>query len=176
MPVNAPPIARRKGGATDARPRKRHRASPRLVKIHRSYTVEEAADLFSVHKNTIRAWIKVGLPVIDRKRPTVIHGLALRDFLSLRRTKNRQACQAGQIYCVRCRAPKQPAGDMAEYLPISATSGNLRGICPDCEALIHRRVNLERIGLIQGHLDVTIPVAESHIRGRAAPSVNSDSD
>jgi hypothetical protein len=159
-----------------AQPRKPHRAYHRLVKIHRSYTVEEAADLFGVHKNTIRAWIKVGLPVIDRKRPTVIHGLALRNFLWTRRSKNKQPCQPGQIYCVRCRTPKPPAGDMADYISISAASGNLRGICPDCGTLIHRRVGLERIHLIQGRLDITFPVAESDIRGRADPSVNDDFD
>jgi hypothetical protein len=176
MPASSQPRARLGGGASGAQPRKRKRAYHRLVKIHRSYTVEEAADLFGVHKNTIRAWIKVGLPVIDRKRPAVIHGLALRDFLSARRSKNRQACLPGRLYCVRCRTPKSPAGDMADYIPISATSGNLRGICPDCDTLIHRRVNPEKIDLIRGQLDIKFPVAESHIRGRAEPSVNSAFD
>ena len=33
--------------------RKRH-PNHRLVKIHRSYTVEEIAELFAIHKNTVR--------------------------------------------------------------------------------------------------------------------------
>jgi hypothetical protein len=32
--------------------------NPRLVKIHRSYTVEEVARNLRKHKNTVRAWMK----------------------------------------------------------------------------------------------------------------------
>jgi transposase len=37
------------------------RPNPNLAKIHRNYTVEEVANLFSVHKNTVRLWVKDGL-------------------------------------------------------------------------------------------------------------------
>ena len=57
------------------------RPNQRLVKIHRSYTVEEIARL-NVHKNTIRGWIRGGLPTIDARRPTLITGSDLRRFLS----------------------------------------------------------------------------------------------
>jgi hypothetical protein len=30
---------------------------------------------------------------------------------------------------------------MAEYLPITESLGNLEGICPDCDAMIHRRAS-----------------------------------
>jgi Helix-turn-helix domain len=43
--------------------------NPRLVKIHRSYTVEEVARILQKHKNTVRAWIKQGLRPIDGRRP-----------------------------------------------------------------------------------------------------------
>ena len=41
------------------------RPNPNLAKIHRNYTVEEVADLFSVHKNTVRLWVKNGLATND---------------------------------------------------------------------------------------------------------------
>jgi hypothetical protein len=154
--------------------RHRHRQNPRIVKIHRSYTVGEVADLFRVHKNTVRAWIKAGLPIIDDKRPALIQGLDLREFIQARRSKNRQTCPPGHIYCVRCRAPKAPGCDMAEYIPLTDATGNLRGICPDCGILIHRRVNKAKIDLIRGQLDITMQEAESHISGLTSPTVNCD--
>src|SRR6516162_8070923 len=43
-----------------SRCRRVRRFNPRRVKIHRTYTVEEAARLFGVHKNTVRTWLKTG--------------------------------------------------------------------------------------------------------------------
>ena len=110
---------------------KRH-PNHRLVKIHRNYTVEEIASLFGIHKNTVRGWVKAGLPTCDDKRPMLILGRDLAAFLQARRTKNKQTCQPGEIYCVRCRAPKMPAGDMAEYLPsnreVREPEGDLPGL------------------------------------------------
>ena len=61
------------------------RLNPRRVKIHRSYTVDEAAMLFRVHKNTVRTWLKSGLHPIDGRRPILILGRQLVRFLHARR-------------------------------------------------------------------------------------------
>ena len=53
---------------------RKRRPNYRLVKIHRNYTVEEVARLFGTHNNTVRAWVKAGLPTCDGKRPTLILG------------------------------------------------------------------------------------------------------
>jgi transposase-like protein len=45
------------------------RFNPRIAKSHRTYTVEEVAGTFGVHKNTVRRWVAEGLPVIDARRP-----------------------------------------------------------------------------------------------------------
>src|SRR6266852_3323482 len=95
--------------------------NPRLAKIHRSYTVEEIARLLNVHKNTVRAWLKQGLSTIDRQKPTLILGSVLARFLQDRRQSRRKRCAPGEIYCVKCRAPVHPAGEMADYLPTNAT-------------------------------------------------------
>ena len=149
--------------------------NPRLVKIHRSYTVEEIANLFGVHPNTVRDWIKRrGLPTSDQKRPFLILGRDLVAFLQARRAKNKRPCQPGEIYCVRCRAPKAPAGAMADYEPVTETLGNLIAICPDCNAIMNRRVSLAKLEQIRGRLDITMPQALRHIGESTQPSVNSD--
>ena len=141
---------------------KRH-PNHRHVKIHRSYTVEEIASLFSIHKNTVRGWVKAGLSLSDDKRPMLILGHTLAAYLNARRVKNKQTCQPGEIYCVKCHAPKLPASDMAEYKPVSDTLGNLVAICPDCNSIMNRRVNLSKLALVRGKMDITFPQALRHI-------------
>lgn len=165
---------RRGQGRTTQRKPVRRRPNPRLAKIHRSYTVDEVARLFGLHKNSVRQWIKKGLVVIGGKRPILIHGHDLQSFLEARRQQHKRTCQPGQIYCVRCHAPKRPATDWAEYKPLTETLGNLVGICPDCDGIINRCVSLAKLGQVRGSLDIAFPLAFRHIGESHNPSVNSD--
>jgi len=148
--------------------------NPRLVKIHRSYTVEEVARLLGKHKNTVRNWVKDGLATIDDKRPMLILGPDLVEFIKKRRAKNKQSCKPGELYCVRCRLPKFPAGHMADYEPVTEKFGNLTAICPDCDSIINRRVSLARIWEVCGNLDISFPKELQHIVESAKPTENSD--
>lgn len=152
---------------------KRH-PNPRLAKIHRSYTVEEVANLYGIHRNTVREWIRRGLPTSDDRRPLLILGRELVIFLQVKRAKNKQSCMPGEIYCVKCRVPRAPAGAMAEYRPLTSTLGNLIGICPGCDSRMYRRVNLAKLEQVSANLDVTLPQALLHIGESPKPSVNSD--
>ena len=149
--------------------------NPRLVKIHRNYSVEDIARLFGIHKNTVRSWLKQGLTAINDRRPTLILGCELRRFLQERRQRAKQSCGPGRIYCIACRRPKVPAGKMAECTPTSPLAGNLCGICPDCDRLIYRRVNLAKIDTVRGELEIAFTQPRPRIGESAAPSVNCDS-
>ena len=110
--------------------------NPRLAKKHRSYSVGEIAALYKVHKNTVLAWRVAGLtPIADGRKPLVFLGADLSAFLEAKRTKNKRPLRPGQIYCVVCRERREPAYGEAEYLPLTPTSGNLRGLCPTVRAL-----------------------------------------
>jgi hypothetical protein len=149
--------------------------NPRLVKIHRNYSAEEIARLFGVHKNTVRSWLKQDLAAIDDRRPILILGRELRRFLQERRQRIKQSCGPGRIYCIACRAPKVPAGKIAECIPTGPLVGNLCGICPDCDRLIYRRVNLAKIEAVRGELEITFTQPGLRIGESADRSVNCDS-
>jgi hypothetical protein len=142
------------------------------VKIHRNYSVEDIARLFGIHKNTVRNWLKQGLATIDDRRPILVLGQELSRFLHERRQKAKQSCGLGRLYCIACRAPKVPAGKMAECTPTGPLAGSLCGICPDCDRLIYRRVNLAKIDTVRGDLEITFTQPDPRIRESAAPSVN----
>jgi hypothetical protein len=149
--------------------------NPRLAKIYRSYSVEEVSRLFRVHKNTVRNWLGRGLTAIDEQRPIVIRGVELRRFLTDRRARAKQTCGPGRMYCLPCRAPKVPAGNMAECIQTGETTGTLQGICPDCDRMIYRRVNPEKLGAVRGDLDISVTQARPRIEEMAKPHVNCDS-
>jgi hypothetical protein len=152
----------------------RRRPDHRRVKLHRSYSIDEVARLFGMHKNTVRGWIGQGLPLLDRGRPQLIHGTDLIGFLKRRRARNRRPCGPGQIYCVKCRSPQAPAGDVADYAARTRGTGDLIGLCPTCETLIYRRVSLQRLDQIRGNLEVQIVQPHLPIADGSFPSVNCD--
>jgi len=146
--------------------------NPRLAKIYRGYSVEEVSRLFRVHKNTVRNWLRQGLTAIDEQRPIIIPGMELRRFLTDRRTRAKQTCGPGRMYCLPCRAPKVPAGNMAECIQTGESTGTLQGICPDCDRMIYRRVNPLKLGTVRGDLDISVTQARSRIEGTTKPNVN----
>jgi len=123
--------------------------------------------LLGKHKNTVRNWVKDGLATIDDKRPMLILGHDLVAFLQTRREKNKQSCKPGELYCVRCRAPRFPAGDLAEYSPVTEKFGNLIAICPDCDSIMNQCVSLARIGEFCEKMDITFLKEQQHIKGKA---------
>ncbi|MDP1602874.1 MAG: helix-turn-helix domain-containing protein [Legionella sp.] len=147
----------------------RYRPDRRRIKIHRSYTVDEAAQTLGTAKGTIRRWLKKGLALVDARKPALIRGLDLAAYLSAR-IKPKQPCPPGHCYCVKCKAPKEPAGAFAEYIMISATSGNLRAVCPSCESLMHRRTSRAHLEQLRGKLDVTIVERIARIDDSHRPS------
>lgn len=148
--------------------------NPNLAKMHRNYTVEEVASLYEIFKGTVRNWIKAGLPVLDDKRPMLILGSDLAAFHQAKRTKNKQKCLPGEMYCVRCRAPKSPALGMADYKPITETRGNLIAICPACGSIMNKCTSLAKLEQVRGKMDIKMPQALQHIVDSNQPSVNSD--
>jgi hypothetical protein len=146
----------------------------RRLKVHRNYSIDEAAEVLNVHQNTVRGWLHQGLPLIDCKRPQLIHGVALIDFLKRRRARNKRPCGPGQIYCLRCRMPQAPAANMVDYYARTTRTGDLIGLCPACETLIYRRISWPRLQEVRGSLEVQIMRPHPRIADGPSPSVNSD--
>lgn len=150
--------------------------NPNLAKIHRNYTVEETASLYCVHKNTVRNWIKAGLPVCDARRPVLILGSELRGFLKQRRQVHRRQCLPHEMYCLRCRAARRPAEGMADYQSVTPATGRIIGLCPVCMTTMNRFVSNRNLGEIRASLDLRMPGTQSHIGDRGIHPVNCDSN
>jgi hypothetical protein len=135
----------------------------RLLKKHRNYTVEEIASTLGFHPNSVRAWLRNDLPAIADSRPKLILGSDAIDYLRARRQRGKRPCAAGEIYCMKCREPRRPSDRMAVYSARTETRGVLIGMCPECRGRVFRCVNLAKLDLIRGDLDITMAEGERHI-------------
>jgi hypothetical protein len=153
--------------------RRSRRPDARLIKSRHAYTTYEAAGALGVHRNTIRQWLKQGLPSLNEKRPILILGEHLKAFLAKRRKARRRPCQAGQIFCVKCRSAQIPALGMADYVPISATLGSIVGLCPVCGTIIKRWTSLARLAEVRGQLEVKNTTPQPRLRATAPPASDS---
>jgi len=139
------------------------RLDPRRAKTHYNYTVAEAAELFGVHRNTVRNWTRIGLETIRAGGSVLILGDELRGHLTRQNAKRRVKCPPGSMYCLKCRDARRPPDELVEIVPMTPTTVDLRGLCPDCGSLMHRRANLARI----------VETGFGHLAAQAGPTAPS---
>jgi len=151
------------------------RANPQRVKLHRSYSVPELVACLGVHKNTVRHWQRNGLEPIDASRPALFQGAIVRVFLAKRNASRKRPCPPGQLYCFRCREPRPPALGMLDYMAATPVSGNLRALCGDCDAMMHRRIRRADLPAKMPGLEIQIRQAPPRISSRSSPPYNCDS-
>lgn len=137
--------------------------NPRAAKIHRSYTVDQIATLYNTTKGTVRNWIKQGLKVCNTQKPILIHGAELNRFHVERRQKQKRPCSVKEIYCMRCRAPRPITIGLVEIEHLNEKTGNLKSICPLCSTLMFKRVNIQKIKLIEHEIGLRLTEHQLHI-------------
>ena len=82
--------------------------NPLKVKRHRSYTVQELAELYDVGPNTVRQWIKKhGLPVIEGTYPTLIHWEAFRTWMTAWQAARKWTCAKNEMPCLKCQSGRK---------------------------------------------------------------------
>jgi hypothetical protein len=102
----------------------------------------------------------------------MIHGRALKAFLQARRSKAQRKSPPGTLYCMKCREPRAPAMGMVDFVPFTATNGNLCAVCEVCETMMYRRVRTRDIGGVMPNLSILSPEGVPHISKTNDPSAN----
>ena len=138
--------------------------NPNLVKINRNYTFEELAAVFGVHKNTVSAWVKNGLPCLKERRPFLILGEDAKLYLQGQRKSKKQRCKPDELFCMRCKTPTRPAENFVEYLPLSPTKGRLTGFCGRCECVVNKFVRYDSLERYSELFDLSKPKALERLK------------
>ena len=145
--------------------------SYRLVKIHRSYTVNEAARLTGSCKGTVRRWIKNGLPALQSQKPIIIKGADLREYLK-GKSKPKQKCALDECHCFKCKSNQKLAFGEAEIVFDKSPAPNMRGLCGTCSTLMHKRISNAAIPDLEAKLQITFRQADEPISNRTKPRSN----
>lgn len=121
----------------------RKRIDYRRLKRSQTYTVPEAAIALRVSIGTVRRWVRQGLPLIDDKRPHLIHGKAMHDWLTERLKERQVKCGPRQIYCCKCRDARDMLPGSAVIIHRNEKAASVRALCAECGTTMHRHCSKE---------------------------------
>ena len=122
------------------------RISVRGVKLHRSYRIDQLAEIVEVTTGTVRKWSKAGLPVITDKRPFLILGRDFLNFHAERLRKRRHPLGEFDMFCLRCKKPSEPKPGLVDYELTDANRHQVMALCPRCEGFMRRIVSTGELG------------------------------
>lgn len=126
------------------------------IKRNKAYDVHELADVAKVTPATVRNWLTAGMGRVDNTRPTMIMGFQALDYLNSRKAKGKRPMEAGEFYCMRCKAPRAAFGAMADYVPTSPNGGRLKALCEACECYCNRNIRASELPKFSKVLEIEI--------------------
>lgn len=141
------------------------RHSARRVKRLRTYNVREAAKATDATPGTVRQWHKHGLEAVAGVYPLIFRGADLIAFLKQRNAAGKKPCGQGRMFCFHCKEPKIPAFGEVEFWPDGNALGTLKGLCPDCGAIMNRRTSRAKLEAATGDLRVSMRCADLRLSG-----------
>ena len=144
-----------------------------LIKETLCYSTNEMAKRFNIHKRTVQEWYKAGLPRIDKRKPSLVLGADLKDFLKQRMNKRRSKCRRNELYCMKCKAPRQSRDNTVDIRFLSKTRLMILGLCAQC----HTKTN--KVNSTQNLMEISkiFAIRQIHNRdliGSDLPSLNTD--
>jgi len=145
----------------------------RRIRIGQSYTVQEIAELFGIHKNALSRWIKDGLRPTDQRKPYLIHGSVLAEYLRKKQSGRKQKCTPEEFYCCKCRVPRRAWENVADIKIQNEAKLFITGICAICETFVNRMGATGKLAEYQKTFTIQT-IHDERIRETAPPTVNSD--
>jgi hypothetical protein len=114
--------------------------SAKKIKAARSYTIPEVAEVLGCSTRTVRNWAGMGLRVLTDNRPYLIVGDDLKNFLADQSASKKVKLASNELFCLSCKAPRQPLGMMADEIRQTGTISRLVGLCEVCGGTCNRLI------------------------------------
>lgn len=121
------------------------RANPMAVKAALTYEIGEAERALGKSPATIRNWVKDGLPIMAQRRPYLISGAALRDYLRTKYSNSKSQLAFDELLCMACRQGRKPCNMEVERISNNSKTCRLKGTCDHCGASAARIISMNRV-------------------------------
>jgi len=156
--------------------RKKRTFNTQLIKGTMTYSTQDITSLFHIHKRTVQEWYQAGLPRIDNRKPYLVLGNDLREFLDNRQKKRKVQCRAHEFYCFKCKEPRASWENQVDIKFQTETRIMVVGVCSVCNTTINKASTarkipeLEKIFMIQKthHRDLNgsyLPICKTDKKG-----------
>lgn len=114
------------------------------INKHMSYTIRQLESLLNVGEKTVLRWIDKGLKAVpSSKRPILILGFDLKEFLKNKDSKTKVKLKRNEFYCLGCKAPRR-----AKRGSLKTLSDRKTGECHVCNGKMSRIFKPYQKGLL----------------------------
>jgi hypothetical protein len=122
----------------------KRRHNPKRVRLRRSYTFAEIAEVYGIHTRTVQRWREQGMEAVDEtSKPYLVMGEEVRRFLREKNRKCKHPLEPDEFFCPRCRVARK---SLPHRISIEFTDKRLgryrqaviRGECEICQCRLTR--------------------------------------
>jgi len=124
------------------------------IKKNYAYSTADICEDFGKSKNTIHNWIKEGLKTVDGKKPFLIHGSDLKEFLAKKQNARKFKYKDDELFCTKCQKPQKAWGNLVDILIKAKNKVGLQALCAVCECKMNKGFKLKNLELIKKTFDV----------------------
>lgn len=104
----------------------------KLIESNRSYSSEKIKKLLGIREQTIREWINQGKLECVSKKPILIYGAILKEFIKSRNESHKKTLEFNQMKCLKCKAISIPKDNQISIYNNKNGSIRATGICQNC--------------------------------------------
>jgi len=144
-----------------------------VIKESLNYCVKDIAERFCVHKRTVQTWLKEGLPAIKDKKPYLVLGYELKEFIKNRQQKRKVPCKVDELYCCKCKAPRKSLNNTVDIKILNEKKLLIKGVCPVCNIKTNKILSIKSISEIQTTFTVQT-IHNKNLLGSYPPILNTD--
>lgn len=153
--------------------KKKRKYNTRLIKQTLSYSTQDIVSLFNLHKRTVQEWYRQGLPRIDDRKPFLVLGLHLKEFLDKRQGNRKKHCKPNEFFCMKCKEPRTSWENVVDIKFLNEKRIMIIGLCVQCNTPVNKISSTKKLDELH-KIFVVQKIHHKHLFGSNSPICNTD--